>query len=940
MLKKSFFYLSILLILLAISINAQETGEESSSLKWPDYIVRGTLDNGFEYIILEHKKPENRILAWLTVKSGSVHEKNEQRGMAHFIEHMGFNGSKNFEPGELIKYFASIGVDFGPDVNAFTSFDRTVYTLEVPVDKEEYVDKSLTALGDYATGMSFLPEEVEKEKGIILEELRLGKDLSTRLYEGFINILLKDSLYPERLPIGTEETVGSFTEEAVKEYYSAWYRADNMALVIVGDYNSLELEEKIKNIFGNLPAPEEDLPELLVPYKPHKDIYTGILTDPELEETSVSISYLRDPETSTTLEDFRINLCDTLIFGILNKRFSQEEYNAESPLIYASGYTSGWLTSFTEIDFSGYAKPGKALEALEVMMNYIQGFKTYGFSPVEREEVEIQLLEGLRKACEERETYEAWDYFESLNNSVMHNDVYISPEYAYELAKEILPSINEEELKERAEYLLKEENMSVILEAPPAEVSEFNEEVVLNLVKDIIASGGTPYEIKEIDYTYDYSNLEPGKIVSRKYYEELNLTELVLSNGLTVLLKPTDFDKDTVIVNYSSPGGKLLEKPENPGMYDVASIAWGKGGTEDLTPFEVERLMSQKNMRLGTGGTVLFWIYGSSAKKDMEEICQWMWQYLVRPGYREEGIEYAIKTVQEDIRTSSEYLEYVMYEEEDRLLLPGNPLSVYVTEEDIEKYRDPEELKTFQALSSVPGNSELTVLGAFELEEAIEIVCKYFGSLPAGEKPHIPYKYLETEFPSGNTERTVYKGIEDKCLGTIIFPACMYYDEDMFAVDLLAKILDVRYLDKIREKESLVYSISVSQISPLSIKGYGRFYVDFGTDPEKVDKVIELVMKEIDDIKINGPAEEELDSAKKIFLSSYEEKRETNGFWLSQLEGTSIFDYDVANLLKIEENIQKVTVEDIKIAAEKYLSEKNNIILIGMPEGENGIDLP
>jgi len=920
------------LLLFALNMFTQGNTQEVSELKWPDNIVKGTLDNGFTYYIMKNEKPAGRVFADLIVKAGSIHEKDEERGMAHFIEHMAFNGSENFASGELVKYFESIGVDFGPDINAYTSFDRTVYSIEMPVEKEEYIDRGLLALSDYASGLFFLPEEVEKEKGIILEELRLGRDVSTRVFEQEIALTMKGSLYPDRLPIGTEETVSSFTDEDLKKFYSAWYRPDLMHLVLVGDYDPLEMEKKIKELFGKIPLPETEKPDLLVPFKPHDEIYTGLITDAELEETSLSAGYLREPEKVVTLEDFRRDICDTILFGIINRRFAQEEYKSDTPVVSSGAYISTWMPSMIETGFWCSAKPGRAAEALEVIMGYSEGFRNYSFSDVERKEVETELLESLRKTAEEEETIESYTYLSVIGDSAMRDNIYVSFKDTYRLVQELLPTITNEEIQSRIQYLFEPCNMSVIIEAPEKDRVELEKTAILPLVEKIMTGGGVEYELEALDYSYDYTSLVPGEVVSRKDYKELNLTIIELSNGLKVLLKPTEFDKDTVIINYSSLGGKLLQQPETPGMFAVSSGAWQSGGTEDLTQFEADRLMSSKNISLGMGGGVLYWICGSSSRNEGETLCQWMWQYLNRPGYSREGIDYSIKSVQENIRYYSQYLEGVMYEEEDKLLLPNNPLSVQATEEEVEKYTDPESLKTFQKLSFVPSNSELTILGAFEIEEGIRLACKYFGSLPAGEKPSIPSGYLETEFPQGNTERIVYKGLEEKCLGTVIFPACMYDDPEKPAVDFLADILDTRINHEIREEKSLAYSIWASQSSPVSIKGYGRFYVEFGCDPEKVYDVLDAVTAEIKDIKENGVTEEEMESTRKVILSDYKEAIETNEYWLSELDGITIFNYDPEELLKFEEKYSSVTAEQVRHMANKYLNEKNRVLLIGLPE--------
>jgi len=901
-------------------------------LVWPDYVKRGKLDNGLNYAIIEHQKPKDRMLAYILIQAGSLQETDSERGIAHYIEHMGFNGSKHFPPGELVKYFASIGTDMGPSINAYTSFDRTVYMVEVSTEKEEYIDKSLIALSDYAAGMLLTHEEVEKERGIILEELRLGSTLDRRIFEQDIAITLKGSLYPERLPIGLEETITKFTHEDLKKFYSNWYRPDLMTLVVVGDIKVPEIEKKIKDIFLEISAPEGNKPDLTVPFKPHSEIYTGVITDPELKETSLYISYLREPFSMKTEGDYRKSLSDRLIFEMFNMRLGQEKYKLNTPIISSAGFSSNYTKSLNKVTLWASARSGKSMEALKTLFSYSEGLRQNGFSNIEREEAQLQLLENLRKDKEEKETKHARYYINSILTSALRDDVFIGPDRSYELAQELLPTITDTELQERIEYLLEPLNMTVLVEAPQKEAAELKEEQVLSLVEDIIKQGGTAYKIEKLNYSYDYSNLKPGEVISRKDYKDLNVTELELANGLTVFLKPTDFQKDTIMVDYMSAGGRLLELPETPGMFEVAVKAWNNGGTEDLTQFEVKRLLKGKNIHFVMEGKVYYGITGNSTRGELEELFQWMWQYLERPGYREEGIAYGIRRAQEDIRRNLQYQEELMSDAESKLFLPNSPLSVVATEEEVEKYTDPESLKRFQKLSCNPVNSELIIVGAFNLEDGIKLVTKYFGSIPSGEKPSIPSNYLKAEFPKGNTKRIVYKGIEKRCLGTVIFPGCMKGEEDEIPLKVMAKVLDLRYWDKIREKESLVYSIWAGSSFPVSIKDYGKVKISFGCDPDKVDKVINASFAEIKDIKEKAPAEEELDSVKKILLLSYEDNLENNGFWLNNLLGTSLFNRDPAHILTDMEKIKNVKPEEIQAVARKYLQEKNNIIILGLPE--------
>ena len=913
--------------------------EEGKPLEWPDNLVRGQLDNGFSYIIKEHKKPEERVLAWLVVQAGSIFEREDQRGIAHYLEHMGFNGTRTFpKAGELVKYFQSIGVDIGPDINAFTSFDRTVYIVEIGTESDEDISKGLTALCDYGAFMLLTPEEVDRERSIILEELRLGSTLGKRLYEQNINIVLKDSLYPERLPIGLEENIEAFQSEDFKEFYSDWYRPDMMTLVVVGDYDALEMEKKVKKIFADMPSPEGERPELTVPFVPHEEIYTGVITDEELEESSIEISFLRDPHVLTTEEHYRRDLADRIVFEMIRSRLDQETYKENTPIIYAYCYESGWLKSMTRVLFGASVVPGKTKEAMEIVSSYVEGMRNYGFNDIEREEAESTILERLRKFKEEADTTDAISYVSQITSRVMHDSIFLSPEQNYELALEIIPKITNEELEERIAFLLEPVNMSAIIETAPQEADEITAEDVSSIIAEVMEQGGTEYVLEELDYSYDYSSLEPGEIISRKDYEDTGITELELSNGLTVILKPTDFDKDSVKVKYVSAGGKLLDSPFTPGMFDVARKAWGRGGTVDLTQFQVERLLSGKTISFRTGGNVLYGIHGSCSKNELEELCQWMWQYLERPGYRKEGIDFGIKLTQEHIRRFNQVQEGLMSHAENDIILPNNPLSFNFTEEEVALYNNPEELKKFQDMSCVPSNSELLIVGAFELEEGVNFACKYFGSLPADGNPDIPCTYFKTDFPSGNTKRIIYKGIEDRCKGYIIFPGCMRWDDDNILLDVLAQIIDMRCWEVIREEKGLAYSAGVKNISPITIDGTGKFKVVFGTDPEKVDKLIDGVMIEIEDIKTNGPTEEELSSALKIMISAYEEKMQENYYWLGVMEGSSLFGFSPELEVENYHRLPAVTSEEIKDTAVKYLDDNNKIILFALPENDEAGD--
>lgn len=566
------------------------------------------------------------------------------------------------------------------------------------------------------------------------------------------------------------------------------------------------------------------------------------------------------------------------------------------------------------------------MEGLEILSGYIEGLRQKGFATIEKEETSEQFLEALRRASEKKETRESENYASFMMEAFMKEGVFISPDDCYNFACEILPHISDEEFHKSIDYLFKPVNMSVIISSPPS--SNCNEDDILKTAEKVIANGAIDYKFKELNYSYNYSSIKSGEILSRKKYRDI--TELTFNNGLTVLLKTTDFERKKLYMTYISRGGKLLEPAGSPGMFEVAKTAWAEGGTEDLNQLEVERLLKGKSISLNTIGTIAYGLSGYCPSDHMEYLYKWFWQYLIRPGYRDEAINYSIRALQEHIRQTEQSQEGLIDEEVKRLLLPDNPISARLSEEEVLQYTDAGDLKKFQILSSVPSNSQLTLVGSFDVEEAIMFSSKYFGSLPSGNNPFIEPRYLEIKFPSEHIKRIIYKGREQKCTAYIIFPGCMKGEYDEIPLDLLAKILSIRFWNNIREKKGLVYSINAENYSSGTIKNYGNLKIGFGTDPDKVDYARECIMTDISDIRDRGINPEELNVAKKIVMSFYGECLKNNSYWLSELYGSSLFKTDIEKIFTVKDTILHIKNEDIQSTAGKYLD--NNIFLIALPE--------
>ncbi len=555
----------------------------------------GVLENGVKFYIRVNQKPENRAELRLAINAGSVLENDQQQGLAHFTEHMAFNGTKNFERQELVNYLESIGMRFGPDLNAYTSFDETVYMLQIPTDSSAIVHRAFQILEDWAHNISFEDKEIDKERGVIIEEWRLRRGADSRMRDKQFPILFKDSRYAERLPIGKTEILKTFEYQTLKDYYRTWYRPDLMAVVAVGDFNPDSMQALIEQHFSNVPVPMTSVKRPLYPVPDHDGTLFAIASDPEATRSTISIYYKQDVQAESLVTDYRKMLVENLFNSILNTRLRELVQQADPPFLFGYSSKGRFIRSKEFYTLGAGVSENGIQRGLEALLTEALRVKKYGFTGTELEREKIDMLRGLERAYNERDKTQSRVYAAEFLRNYFEQEPIPGIAYEFDLAKIYVPGITLEEVNQLADAWITPGNKVILVNMPEKEGVVIPTEEDLTAVFAIVDG-------KEINAYVDEVIDEPlvdvipvsGKIVSEKIIDDLKITEWVLSNGVRVILKPTDFKNDEIRMTAFSPGGHSLYPDKDYLPAITATQIMGQSGLGKFDLMELQKKLTGK----------------------------------------------------------------------------------------------------------------------------------------------------------------------------------------------------------------------------------------------------------------------------------------------------------------------------------------------------------
>ena len=898
-------------------------------------IRTGTLPNGLRWYVRRNARPEKRAALRLAVKAGSIDEDDDQRGLAHMLEHMAFNGTTHFKPGELVAYLESIGARFGPHVNAYTSYDETVYMLDVPTDREGLLDRGFVALADFAGGMTLDPKEIDRERGVVIEEWRGRQGAGARMQVVHGQAMYGKSKYADRLPIGTPETLKTFTPARLRDFYAKWYRPDRMAVIVVGDVDVAAAEQLVAKHFGGLKKPAAPADRPVHPIPPHDETRFGIATDPEAQSSSVAVMHKRPLEAVRTVGEYRESLVRGVVHQMLNARFGELARQKDAPFIGASAGDDGLGRTVEAFTLGARVPDGGIAAGLEALAREAARVDRFGFGEAELERARKWVLASYEQAFNEREKAESGPLAMELVRNFLEQEP--APGIAYEnaIAKKYMPTITTAEATKLAKEMITDTNRVVLATAPDKPgVPKPTEDELRAALQRGSAAEVTAWQDDLAGRELMATPPVPGKVTATRQIPEIGVTVLTLSNGVSVWLKPTDFKNDQIVFTSSAKGGTSVAGEEDyyeallsPMLVDISGV----GG---FTPVELEKLLPGRIVDVSPYvSTYTHGVSGSSTPRDLETALQLLHLYYTSPNDSPEGVDLLKRRLSAMLANQAQSPGAVFAERVEQVNTMNHYTSRSLKAEDVQKL-DAERMRAFyRERFANAADFTFFVVGAFDLAAITPLVSTYIGSLPSKGSATTRIGDLTLQFPPDVRRETVKKGKEPRSQTVLSFFADTGLDElEMHRARAAADVLEARLRDELREELGGTYSVGVGYSNTQPQPGYGTMTVQFGSAPENVEKLVSVVLDETAKLRAEGPTADEVKKIQEIERRELETSMRQNAYWLNSLQTVHLLGWDPRRIAARLERTGTLTRENIHAAFKKYFPPERYTVVTLLPE--------
>ncbi len=931
--KKTIFS-TVFLVILSTLVQAQ-TIQLSDRLPMDPGVKVGKLPNGLTYYIRKNVEPKDRAELRLVIKAGSILETEEQRGLAHFMEHMNFNGTKNFPKNELVNFLEKSGIKFGADLNAYTSFDETVYMLPVPTDTLEKFEKYLSVLADWSGNATLEHSEIDKERGVVLEEARLRKGAGQRINEKLYPVLFRGSRYADRLPIGLESVIQNAPYSEFKKFKDAWYRPNLQAIIAVGDFDPSVVEAMIVKLFSGFqnPANEQPREAYTVPLSGGTDAI--VITDKEQPYSLVQLFYLQPERKEVTAQNRKEAIVRSLFNTMISRRLSELQQKADPPFQFGmSGYSS-FLAGLDALNAIAVAKGTDVEKALIAVLDENQRAARFGFTAGELERAKLSYKTGVEKQFAEKDKTASAAYVNELVQCFLDDVVMTDISYDKAFVDQYLESISLEEVNAFVKQVITPENRVLALVGPEAAKDALPSEARLKQLLDDTGSSITAYVDEAVASALVAKIPAPGKIRSEKQVPEVGVTEIVFENGVKVNLKPTDFKNDEIMFRGSRWGGSSLYPDAEADNATYASFVASTSGNGTLTRPQLAKFMSGKVANVNAGiGSISETVSGASTGKDLETALQMVYNKFTNNHLDKEAVTGAIGN-QRDYLANLEATptpEKVYSDTLQAVIGNHHPRSRPMTSARWAALNPERSMEIFKERFSDASGFEFTFVGSFEVEKIKPLLATYLGSLPASGQSHA-YKDLGMYPPKGKVSKTVKKGTEDKANVTLLLSG-EYTDPetDELLLSAVGDILQIKLTEKLREEEGGVYSPYARMRTSRFPSARFQLVIGFGCAPANVEKLIALTLEEIGKLKANGAAREDIEKYVNNEKLNFQTNLKNNNYWLSALAEKYQNGSDIKTILTEDKNLEKVTAERTKAIAQKYLTGDNFIRVVLLPE--------
>ena len=932
------FFLSIVLLAAGI-MGAQAQMEQKVPV---DENVRiGHLDNGLTYYIRHNELPKQRAEFHIAQAVGAILEEDDQNGLAHFLEHMCFNGTEHFPGKGIINYFESIGVSFGYNINAYTSLDQTVYRLsEVPTYREGIIDSALLVMHDWSCAVSLLAEEIDNERGVIREEWRTGADANRRMWKESQRLMFPGSQYAKRDVIGDTAVINNFSYEALRSYYKKWYGPDLQAIIVVGDINVDEIEQKIKNLWGNVPARANRGERPYYSVEDNKEPIVAIVKDAEAQQGRIRIVYKHEQipaQLKGSIMEYVNNLALSLIVQMMDNRMAEDAMKSDACFLGGGVYYSELVKLKDAFNGIVVPKEGQEREAWHYLLTQMEKMRRYGFTNDELERAKTETLAQYEKAYNERSATRNISYVDEYIDNFLYQEMIPGIEWEYAFVKQVMPAISLEQINQIALQLVTNENIIVNFQvADKPEVQLPTEEQIINSIRGMEHLDIERPVEKEVITELVKKGPKAGKVVKEKYNEALGTTEWTLKNGVRVIFKPTEFKKDEILMEAYAPGGfSLVETADLPSAH-LATDAVQMSGIGDFSYTDLQRALTGKVVSAYPSiNAYSHSMEGSSCIKDFETLLQLNYLHFTAVRKDEDAFKTLLSFLDQQLTNKEKNPKAIWRDSITMMASNYSDRTVLINRENMEKLNYDRSLQIFQQLFSNPRNFTFTFTGNIDPndKQTRALIEKWIGGMKT-QKDTDTWKDRGERAPLGENKNYFTRDMQTKTASNRIqytsydFPYTM---ENVIVADLVGRILSTRYLESIREREGGSYGVGCAAWMNSKPVPTAVLVMQFDTDPEKQAKLMQIIHQEVQEIIANGPLATDLQKEKESMLKDFKEDLETNGWWYN----TALPNYyrlGINMIADYEKAVQAVDGAKIQQFLKKLAASGNVFEVVMLPE--------
>ena len=924
--------------LFATAMTAQD--QMTAPLPMDPAVRVGHLDNGLTYYIRHNELPAGRAEFYLATNVGAIQEEYPaQDGLAHFLEHMCFNGTAHFPDKGILDYLRSIGAEFGRNINASTGFEETQYMLNnIPVARETVVDTCLMILCDYAHFVNNDPAEVDKERGVIVEERRTRRTADWRTMERALPYYFKGTKMADCTLIGTQEHLLTFDPQALVDFYHTWYHPDMQAVVVIGDVDVDRTEQKIKEIFSVIPACENPKEKEHLTVPDNEEPIVGILTDPETTSTSIELIWKSEamPEAyNAGMLGLIMGYTKSLISQIMYERFNDITSDPNAPFLGGSFYVSSLI--YEDIDAvmgSVTLREDNILDGFKAFYTELLRLQRFGFTDEEVERAKTEVLSRLETRKNKAETRRNAEFVRPILSNFFDNTPVLDPEMEYQIAQMLFPQVfSAAMLNQTVSGLITPNNLVVIYSGPEkAGIATPSEADILGAMEEVAASDIKAPEGEELPSQFlDPAKLKAGK-VKKTASTIYGATQWTLKNGVKVVVLPTQYTKDQILIDLYKEGGlSLIEDADLPSLETGFSLYSSNTGVGQFSSTQVSKMLSGKNVNVYPYINARdHGISGSSTIKDLETAFQLMYLYYTAPRFDDKEFETGLGQVRAYLPNYEKNPDYIFRKEFTEVLWGNSPRRQVISMELVDKLNLKTIEKNYRKLFKDAAGATLVIVGDVDLDALKPLVEKYVGSLPKGKKPFKWVNRHDDIVPGRITDIMQVDMQTPKSTVLQVYTVDTPYSPELDAnLDALKYILDMRYTESLREEEGGTYGAGVATALNREPKEQAILQVYFDCNPETCDRLREIAVKGLKELVENGPTESEVSQAKLNLAKNIPENRLNNGYWRGQIENWLKWGEDFDSIR--ESVIEGITAEGIRSAAEAFVNSGNFVEVVMKP---------